>query len=228
VSFEQIYASIWHHPILFWIVGFPFLLFLLTRARHATASPGGGRRLLWWLLSLFAVEILLDAWLTGKLSPIPSASGAAAATGALFVVLGDLRYFALLLRFGRDNAATARWLVAALALALVVPFASKVVAGSLWPGDMRRLFLCYELMFAALALAIRLAWLPRLPAGELRRWLTRLTHFEIAQYLGWATADLLILAGHDAGYLWRIVPNTMYYAAMLPFAWATAPARIRP
>jgi hypothetical protein len=45
-------------------------------------------------------------------------------------------------------------------------------------------------------------------------------------YALWATADLLIrYGGIDAGWLLRALPNQLYYAFWIPFAYATlAPA----
>ena len=54
----------------------------------------------------------------------------------------------------------------------------------------------------------------------------RLTQFEIAQYVLWAGADVVILSGHDVGYLLRLLPNAMYYALFVPFAWWSAPEEL--
>gem|GEM_PF-5782227 len=51
--------------------------------------------------------------------------------------------------------------------------------------------------------------------------------FVTVQYTLWATADVLILAGHDAGFALRLAPNALYYGLFLPFVYATAPANER-
>jgi hypothetical protein len=43
-------------------------------------------------------------------------------------------------------------------------------------------------------------------------------------YFGWASCDVLILSGVEAGHLLRIVPNVLYYGALLPFILLRAPA----
>ena len=66
-----------------------------------------------------------------------------------------------------------------------------------------------------------------LPKRELddprRRWMNGLSSFVTVQYLLWASADVMILSGLDMGYALRLVANTLYYAAFVPFAWLMAP-----
>jgi hypothetical protein len=54
-----------------------------------------------------------------------------------------------------------------------------------------------------------------------------LTDFELVLYVGWALSDVVILVGHDVGYLFRLVPNVLYYAVFVPFALRSAPAEVR-
>ncbi len=223
--FETIYGSSWHQPYSFWAVGGPMLALLLLRVR-ATAYSEAAR--FGALLVAFQLAILADAWLTGPLTPIKD-SGLAESASIAFVILGDFRFFLLLERYGRRRA-WAGALAAAGALSLIVPVGSLVIKR--FGGSGRVLFLGYELAFAALAIAVRALIVPRLDA-ERRPWLARLNHFEIGQYLLWATADAIILAGgHDAfgdkGFLLRLVPNAMYYIGFVPFAWLTAPKDLRP
>ena len=141
------------------------------------------------------------------------------------MILGDLRYFVLLERFGRRAPGTA-WLLKAGAWSLLVPAASFAVANSLFPDNKRVLFLIYEAMFATLAIAIRFVLLPRRHASDDNmRWMQKLTGFEIVQYALWASADVVILSGHDVGFLVRLVPNALYYVAFVPFAYFTSPWR---
>ena len=211
--FERIYASTWHHPVLFWAVGAPFLVYFLRK--------WGAR---WCFLPLFAVvfqiEILADAWLTSPWSLMPASS----AVAVTFVVLGDLRFFVLLERFSFPDRIH-RWTASALVLSFIVPLAS-IPAQSFWSG--RVLFLTYELAFFVLAAVIRFVVLPRRAIDSaIRSWLVRLTNFELVQYATWAFADVVILLGADVGFLVRLIPNTMYYAAFVPFAWLTAPEETR-
>lgn len=215
--FQAIYESPFHHPYFFWAAGLPFLGFLLLKARGGGAKRSGVA----WLLVLFQLEILLDSWLTAPTSPL---SGGLAQNAAIaFVVLGDARFFLLLERHGKGHS-FGRSAVLALAWSLLVPVASLVA--KLFSTNMRVIFLTYETMFAALALAFATWVIPRLAEGSAKRWATRLVRFELVQYVLWASADVVILGGYDVGYLLRLVPNSMYYVAFVPFAWLTAPDEV--
>jgi hypothetical protein len=221
--FRALYDSIYHHPLAMWAVGAVVLVALL-------AKNAPKRGLLGALLLVFQLEIMLDAWLTGALSPLTPHTTLATAAAVLFVILGDLRFFVLLERFTHPRGAhLTRWLLAPVAYALWIPIVSNV-ASVVWPGNLRAQFLTYEMMFAALAIVIRVRILPRRTevAPEHHAFGVKLTHFEIVQYALWASADVVILLGHDVGYLLRLVPNMMYYAAFVPFAWHSAPAEVAP
>src|SRR5262245_46677371 len=115
--FQKIYDSAWHHPGLCWIAGAPLLLLVAARLLRARE---GDQRLFAALLVVFQIEIVLDAWLTGVFTPLTGTAATAAAIA--FVILGDLRFFLLLERWGRERqpglgGAAAR----ALGLSLLVP-----------------------------------------------------------------------------------------------------------
>jgi hypothetical protein len=228
--FERLYASGWHNPGLFWLVGASFFVWLLR-----------GRPFLRSFLLLFTLEIVADAWQSGTLaSPLVAAAGLATPVAIAFVILGDFRYFLLVERYAPIEGVPPKeslaglgspraWLVA-LGLALVVPIASTLVHTVAVPQhftDVRRTFLLYEAMFLVIALVLRFVVLPRrlLRASEpIRSWLLGVTSFVAVQYALWASADVVILAtGGDGGFLLRIVPNVLYYAVFLPFVAATAP-----
>lgn len=227
--FQAIYDSPWHSPAAFWAAGVAFLALWARRKPFLVA-----------FFALFTVEILADALATGGWSPLTwFASRWASPIAIAFVILGDFRYFFLVERFARrpdarpgDRTPAAAWAGAA-ALALVVPVASAIanraLAGRL--ADARWTFLTYEALFFVLALALRFAVLPRRLAAApapVRAWLLSVTSFEIAQYALWALADVIILAGADAGFALRLVPNAMYYALFLPFVAWKAPAEVDP
>jgi hypothetical protein len=214
--FEAAYNSVYHHPGVMWAAGIPILALLAWRERKS---------FLGWALLAFQAAILLDAWLTGHLSPLPPGSAGATAAGVVFVILGDLRYFVLLERFGHEAGdRPLRWLALPLGYSLLVPVLAHVSSRVFPSSELRVVFLTYELMFAALALSIRFALLPR-RRGEAVGFVTWLTEYQIAQYGLWATADVIILAGYDVGYALRFVPNLMYYVGFVPFAWRAAAAR---
>ncbi len=202
-----LYESAWHIPGTPWLVSLAFLALL---ARSPAPRRG--------LFASLAALIALDAWLNGPLTPLASASGAVRTGVALvFVLAGDLRYF-LVAELGAATGPGA-WR-RALLLTLVVPVVALPLRLLAVPE--RVLWLAYEVAFLVLALLLRqVVWPRRLRAapGEIARAVTALTTFQVAQYALWASADVMLLAGLEAGWLVRIVPNTMYYAAFVPFAW---------
>jgi len=216
--FQRIYDSPWHHPTACLVAAAALLLWWPWRRPLGLLAP------------LLALEIAADAWLTSAWSPLDLGSPVAAQVAVLFVILGDRRWFYLLLRQRAPRGP-------AIALAFGASLAVPALAFGLqhaWPNDLptpRHLFLVYELLFAGVAGAA-LLWARRLsangPAGaRVKRWLIGLCAFELAQYLGWAIADLVILTAGDTGYLLRIAPNLLYYALFVPFAAATAPDEAR-
>ena len=56
--------------------------------------------------------------------------------------------------------------------------------------------------------------------GALRRYLRGLTTYAAVYYALWAGADVLIQwVGLDAGWALRVLPNQLYYAFWVPFAY---------
>jgi hypothetical protein len=226
--FQAIYDSPWHNPVLFLAAGAVLLLAVARRLPFLYAY-----------LVLFGVQLMLDAYLTGGLSPLLPQHEALIGTVAVpFVILGDARFFLLLERYTRApiDAPTPRaaWLAAA-AWSFLVPVVSYALRTAVpHPfAESRWLFLSYELLFVPVAAAWRFVLVPRRLAGERpdaprRRWLTRVADFELGMYASWAFADVVILRGSDLGFALRLVPNVMYYALFLPFVWLTAPKDARP
>ncbi|MEN8159516.1 MAG: hypothetical protein ABFS41_05515, partial [Myxococcota bacterium] len=66
---------------------------------------------------------------------------------------------------------------------------------------------------AFLVLAVVLA--RRRPKGFARAVLA----YAAVYYALWAACDVLILAGVDAGWLVRCLPNQLYYGLTVPFVW---------
>jgi len=219
--FERIYASPLHDPLFFWVAAIVFVLVLASRLPFLAG-----------FLVVFTFEIVADALATGALSPIPKGAPWGTPVAVAFVILGDFRYFLLVERFAGKDRGGAAVLGAAAAWAFVVPVVSFVLRNAMpsLAAPARVTYLTYELLFLALALALRLAVLPRRAAGaapEVRRWLMEVTVFEVVQYGLWATADIVILSGAEVGLLLRLVPNAMYYAFFLPFVLMRAPAELR-
>ncbi|NUP13717.1 MAG: hypothetical protein HOW73_47380 [Polyangiaceae bacterium] len=232
--FKRFYDSGWQHPGIAFLGLFPFLLAFATR-----------QRFLLGFVALFAYEILADALFTGALNPARGL-GFDSSIAIAFVILGDFRYFVVvewaLRRGSRDPGAIgpgplSAWVVG-LAFAFIVPVVSTIPQLAMpqaFPSDdpygLHRIFILYELLFLGLALVLRFVVLPRRLRGadpSVASWVLKLTMFEIAQYALWSGADAFILATHaDVGYLFRVVPNALYYALFVPFVWWTAPASVR-
>lgn len=219
---ERVYNSAWLNPWLTLVAASLTLALVLRRQRFFTA---------WTVLAL--VDIALDGYLTGALSPFaPATLGTVAVP---FVIAGDLRVFALTERF--TQAADPREptppsaLLRALALSLIVPVLAfggfRLAAPPHTP--IRWLFLVYEVLFALVG-GVYLARLGR-RAGtappRTHRWARGALRYALATYALWIVADVLLLAGQP-GALWlRIVPNVAYYAGFVPFVWLTAPDEVR-
>ena len=220
---QKLYDSPFNQPLAGWVLTAATLLWL-TRQRKG------------WLrtvLSLFAVQLCLDNFLTGAWNPLPSSSPLNQPLAIAFVIAGDWRFFLLAERFGAPQRPHWRpWLVS-LGFALFVPVAQGAAIAILpqaFPTP-RHTFLAYELLFLLLAVVWRAVVLPRRVAGvseATRNWIYDLAQFEIVQYALWPLADILILAGtdagRDAGFALRLVPNTLYYGVFLAFAAWRAPA----
>lgn len=207
---QTLYDSAWHIPFSAWL---PALAFLVVLARAPARAPRRG------LFAALAVLIALDAWLNGALTPLASAPGSVrTAVGLAFVLVGDFRYFYVAERLAGGAHAFRR----AALLTAVVP----VLALPLRLLDVpeRVLWLAYEGAFVVFAVVLRSrlwpTWLgAREASPEAARAVRALTTFELAQYGLWASADVLLLAHVEAGWLVRLVPNLLYYAAFVPFAW---------
>ncbi|MDP3278908.1 MAG: hypothetical protein Q8Q09_27195 [Deltaproteobacteria bacterium] len=235
---KSLYDSAWHNPGIFALAAFFLLIWLIVWPKHAPSL-----RHLRVLVAGLAVVVLADIALTGGLSPLAPAHRHWIGYVAIpFVILGDARVFLLfeqeLARSTvQDPARSLKTYGRALAMALIVPVLQAILL-QLFPSmfaQRRRLFLAYELMFLPVLLGyIRVRVQPALVARAQRltqhtwlqggKWLSLLGVFVFAQYALWALADVMILAGLDAGYLVRFVPNAMYYALFLPFAYGSAPS----
>lgn len=230
--FEAFYGSFWQHPLLLWLAPLAFLLHLARRGALPRAESPLLLRYVW----LFGLGTLLDPLATG---PVVSALGlgatATTAVNVLFVLLGDLRYFVLVETASRAEpeakAPRVRWASAA-ALTLVVPLAQLGLAALRpeWFTVARHTFVAYELLFLAFSAAYFfgvVAPRPALRHPETARWLRAVALYALGYYLLWPLADAVILAGHDAGFALRVVPNVLYYGFFLPFVWWRAPRALR-
>ena len=206
-SWHDFYYSAWQEPWALWVAPFAFLVWrTLAPPPGAGVVPEAKRFVVTWS-GLFAVETLLDPLATGPLAKAIGAPAASTALGLGFVLLGDFRIWWLVFAVERRAGALSRALVPTAA----VPLVAWLVTRALAPLPAQALWLAHETLFVAAALFVS-----RRLAGRFER--------DVLAYAGvyyalWGGADVLILAGVDAGWLLRCVPNQLYYGLTVPFVW---------
>jgi hypothetical protein len=217
----------------FWsliVVPAAFVAYLVGSARARKAAASADARFLYAYCLAFGIATIVDPLCTGPmLEWLDLGTGAASAVMIAFVLLGDFRVFLLVFFLTRPDRRLGRAAAEAALWTLGVPiFAVGANAAVEWlRPDLtgQRLWLIYELCFLALALFLRAHVIPRRAAGSppaLLRRLRRVLAYVAVYYALWATADVLIrYGGIDAGWLLRALPNQLYYAFWIPFAYAT-------
>lgn len=230
-TWKSLYESDLQAVHALWVVPALFLAWLLVTptGRASARAADADTRFLRTFSILFALETILDPFATG---PVVRALGwqdapAGTAVLLLFVLLGDFRVLLLLQRLARPARPTGASAARAAAWTLVVPLCALAVNSALHralPGlPAQTIWLVYEIGFLALALWLQRsgleAWVAP-PDDARRRALGGIAAYAALYYALWALADVLILVfGLDAGWLLRVVPNQLYYAFFLPFAW---------
>jgi len=190
-----------------------FLLYLIS-GRVPAGTPA--QRFLRGYAWVFTLLTLLDPVATGPLTRALGLTGFAATVLMFaFVLAGDFRVLLLLFAEGGAVADLRRAARRAAAFTLLVPAVTGVLYSPAWLGlaawPSQTMWLIYELAFAALALWLR----RRMPTPALRA----VALYAFTYYALWASADVLILSGVDAGWALRVVPNQLYYAFFVPFAY---------
>lgn len=248
-TWQDLYRSEWQGVVAVVVAPALFLLYLAASEppRHGGVLPAAARFVRSWA-AVFAVLTIVDPVAGGPLLRLLGVADAPIATAVMvaFVLLGDFRVyllvFGLLAYAGPRRAARAadplhaardtmrvvppRAVLAAGLATLVVPVVAGLVDAFLRtrnPGlPSQTIWLLYELAFVAVAAVMLVRLVPaRVPAAEprLANYLRAVLVYVAAYYALWAAADVLILAGVDAGWALRIVPNQLYYALWVPFAY---------
>lgn len=220
--FQRIYDSAWHQPIAAWAVGLATLALLAGGLRRDRLRAIG---------VLLALEIMLDAYCTGALTPLRSGAPLTTGLALLFVIVGDWRFFFLVERARpprgiQKRASAVQAAFSALALALVVPLTTlvgRVAVPSLFTSD-RMLYLVYELAMLPVIGAVSWRVARSFHRGPARAFLLGLCAYEAALYALWALGDIVIIVAGDVGYLPRLVANLMYYGGFVPLVVARAPS----
>jgi hypothetical protein len=177
----------------------------------------------------FAIETVLDPFVTGPLSRWLDIAGSSSGMAVLifFVVLGDFRVLLLLQRLARPALARERLLAESAAWTLIVPLVAlslqQLLASLAHDLPENTIWILYEVSFLVLALYLRTVALPSWvgPGRPLRlRYLQSVATYVAVYYGLWALADVLITVfALDAGWALRVVPNQLYYAFYLPFVY---------
>ena len=209
-SFEAFYASPWQHPWLLWAAA-------LLAGGWCLRRRGLDPSIRAYCVALTVLSVT-DAWLTSDhIYGIGTWTGSASTFVPLFFVLsGDFRYLVLLGVARADGRLqwSARAVAVGFGLTVIVPILSQLIVAS-WPGgepSSRILFFVYEVAFFCLTTGI-LAFHPSVRSVP---WLVPVSRFVLLYYGLWASADAILLTtGSDLGYALRIVPNVLYYGAMI-------------
>jgi hypothetical protein len=240
-AWQQLYLSSAQSLYALWAVPALFLAYVcvVRPERPSMVAPGASRLMRLYAIA-FAIETMLDPFATGPLSRQLGLTGRPGGTAVqlLFVLLGDFRVFLLIFYLTavgmRPSTGSPREipLLAVLGRAARWTFVVPLVA---WPtytvGRMlvpalpgQSLWLIYEVAFVVLALWMRQRLVPRevmRSQWRIAAYLRDVTAYVALYYALWAAADVVIMiAGRDAGWGLRMIPNQLYYGLYLPVVYA--------
>jgi hypothetical protein len=218
-SWQAFYAGDWQFPFAVMVVPFAFLLYraIARERRESALDPALAPFVSLWV-TVFTLATLLDPIATGPLAKATGSHFAEQGLSTLFVVLGDFRVYWLVLRFRTPGQTSGRAAAEALAVSLPAPLLAGLV--TLRAGTGQVMWLTHELASLAIAFALARLALPNEAERPRHASFVRSVLGFLAAYYGlWAAADVLILAGIEAGWPVRLVPNQLYYGFFVPFVW---------
>jgi hypothetical protein len=247
-TWQALYQSDLQGVVAVTIVPLLFLFYLAVSERAAAGIVPAASRFVRIWAATFTTLGIVDPLTGGPLLRVLDLADAPIATAVMvaFVLLGDFRVyllvFTLMTHAGtRHDARVAdpvfatrdalrrvppRAALAAAGATLVVPLVALTVDAGIRArvptAPTQIIWLVYELAFLVVALAIRHWLIPmRVPgtAPRLRTYLRAVLAYVAVYYALWAAADVVILAGFDVGWALRMVPNQLYYAFWMPFAY---------
>lgn len=216
-SWESLYRSDAQGMWALIVVPIVFLAWVLLRGRPIRGAVPGTESFVQAWAVVFAIETILDPVATGPaLRWLGITQGPVAEYAMIpFVLLGDFRVFVLRERLAAPSAGTGAAIRRAAGWTLVVPVTAVVVTAALLAAlgtvPSMTVWLAYEVAFAVVALVLR--------ARTTVPYLRTVLAYVVAYYVLWAAADVIILSGSDLGWALRVVPNQLYYAWWLPFAY---------
>jgi hypothetical protein len=216
-TWQAFYNAGWQFPFAVMVLPFAFVLY-----RAIAREPRGGGfapapfMSMW--TTLFVLVALLDPLATGPLAKWLDSDFASQALGLAFVLLGDFRVYWLVLRVRTPDQTSWRAALEAAALCAIAPALAGLAR--LTAGPEQAMWLTHELASLGLVFALARFALPsELTHARQAAFVRSVLGFVAAYYGLWAAADVLILAGIDAGWLVRLAPNQLYYGFFAPFVW---------
>lgn len=216
-SWHAFYYGAWQSPWALLVVPFAWgILRMVARRPGATAGVDHFVRV-WAAICL--IETMLDPVANALASDAPA--GVGTAVGLIFVLLGDFRIYWLVFALAEGASTLAAGLARAAIATAVVPIAAYAISTLLGMGMVevpgQVLWLVHESLFVAVCVFLARSWVPGNVPPQWQPFARRVLGYVAAYYALWAAADVLILAGVDAGWLVRCVPNQLYYAFTVPF-----------
>lgn len=216
-----------------WVVPVAFLVYWLLG--RPSGRPGVEPRAAAFMnvyAPILTIETMLDPYATGPLlRALRIEEPLSTAVMLLFVLLGDFRVYLPMLYVLAPDRGVVSAIVRAAGWTLVVPALSWAAYGALRAYVAPRalpaqtIWIVYELAFVAVISWFAARVLPArlgLRRFEVHEYLRALARYVTLYYFLWASADLLIVVGRfDFGWAVRIVPNQLYYALWIPFAYGS-------
>jgi hypothetical protein len=206
-SWHDFYYSAWQEPWALLAAPFAFLVWRALAPPPGTGVVPPAKTFVVAWSWIFAFATMLDPIANGPIAKLIDVPAAATALGLGFVLLGDFRIWWLVFALERPLGAALR----ALAPTAAVPIAAWLVTQALAPLPGQALWLIHESLFVAVSFALSRRLAGRFGRGVLA--------YAGVYYALWAASDVLVLAGVDAGWLLRCVPNQLYYGFTVPFVW---------
>lgn len=225
-TWRDLYQSDLQSVYALWIVPALFLLYWVARPRERAPGVEPLRAdFARYYAIFFAIETLLDPFATGLVSRwVGLGDPLATYLVILFVLLGDFRVFLLVFAVLGSRTGLPSIAVRACRWTLVVPIfawgTTRLLEGAVGELPAQTIWIVYELGFLALAIFLELVTIDRRADGQRARYLRGLARYVALYYALWASADLLItVGGFDWGWALRVIPNQLYYAFWIPFAY---------
>jgi hypothetical protein len=230
-SWRQLYEGDLQSVYALWLVPAFFMLYwLLSRPLGSSGVEPRAARFLDVYAPLFAVQTVLDPFVTGPLARWLSIEEPdAALLKSASALIGDFRVYLLVFFVLEPQRGTRRailrairWTIVAPTLAVLGVVALQYKFGKMPSGTLAILHEVGVFCLMQLILARVLPTATGLPRYEVAQYVGGLVRYVALYCALWASADLLIVRwASDWGWALRMVPNQLYYAFWIPYAYGT-------